>query len=167
MDRLSHTVMEKDLETISAYVLEFRAQQKTPDSASTSSAQGRWVAISGGTDVVYSVETSSIKPQGSYVRAWSHAEFSERRPDGFIGYGTLSLYDCKTEQSAMSQITGFSGPMLGQPNIAENVTPEFAMPPPGSAGAQLLDFVCAYQKGEEWAVRAKQLPLPTSPRSLR
>lgn len=130
-------------------------------------AQERWVAVSGDVEVVYSVELSSIKPRGQYVRAWIHAEFSRARDDGFVGYGQLKLYNCADEESALTQITGYRAPMRGRPNATETFEPTFTVSPPGSSGAQVLEFICAYSKGETWAVEAKAAPMPVSPSSLQ
>ena len=134
--------------------------------AGASQAQQQWVAISGDEQVVYSVEVGSIKPRDTYLRVWVHAEWSHTRTDGFIGYGTLELINCTDEESSVVQVIGYRDPMLGRPAVAEAVNSDFAMPPPGSTGAQVIEFVCAYAKGAEWALRAKTLPMPMSPGSL-
>ena len=126
----------------------------------------RWVPLAGDAQAVFSVELSSIKPREPYLRAWVHTEWSQTQADGFIGYGTLNLVNCSDEEWALVQLIGYRDPMLGRPNVPVSLEPEFSMPPPGSAGAHVIQFVCAYAKGEKWTREVKTSPLPVSPSSL-
>ena len=134
--------------------------------AGASQAQQQWVGVSGDEQVFYSVELSSVKPRDPYLRAWVHVEWSHVQSDGFIGYGMLNLINCADEEWAFIQLVGYREPMFGRPVAPETIEEEFSMPPPGSSGGRVIEFVCAYAKGEKWALEAQTSPMPVSPDSL-
>jgi hypothetical protein len=118
----------------------------------------QWVEVASGDDSTNLVDASSVRDlsQG-YVQSWVLTNYAKFKPT-IKGRSMKSLYrfKCDSTEYALSSYITYGG-TDGSGAVAESYSesyPRYSPAAPETVGAALLEFTCAYSKGEEWAKRA-------------
>lgn len=99
------------------------------------------------------VEVSSIRHKADYEQVW--VEYNDLKISrASTSSKVLMIFRCEEEEMAVVSFVEYSKP-FGEGRVISSGNkdyPVYGPIVPGAVGDVILTFVCAYQKGESWAV---------------
>jgi hypothetical protein len=116
-----------------------------------------WVSMGYNAEGELLVDVSSIRPQGTMMKAWSlwKGKYQKVTPGAYpekyyFSYKSLEYFDCKNGSAAQKQIAFYSddagvGDIVGGYNFTDGQL-NFQDPIPGSFGSFRLARVCQYHR---------------------
>jgi hypothetical protein len=111
-----------------------------------------WSLITTTDKAEFYVDTASLRPQGTYMKAWIHSKYNEYQTDSvtgnwYKGFRSLLYADCKARTMTTKQFAvyaddvGQSTPQRSH-SYHENAL-HFEDVIPGSVGVAIIDRLCA------------------------
>ena len=110
----------------------------------TSPAWAEWMKVTASSDDVYYLDTSTIRINGNFRKAWTLIDFIKIGRKGLKSLKAFKEFDCKEERFRVLTAVGYEGQMgTGTVLGSENPTIPWGYVAPQTASAEVLRFVCS------------------------
>jgi len=104
-----------------------------------------WTAVSANHHAKFFVNEKSITRENGYIYYWDMGDLLGPIGEGIVSISSFNKVNCKTFLVKTLKTSFHKTPMANDNSKALTVTkPAWKQPPPGSASAKLMKFVCDF-----------------------